>query len=165
VQDELPASSVDADVVVELADQSAVGDGGFAAVGLVAQVVDVAVDGGPGALGPGAVTVPEQDGAADVAGDSLGVANVERQARVFQGVSSSPCRKAAATPEGPETRSMARRATAWRRASRAPGDGGGEAAARASAIILSMTRGSTVPVTTGTLCASQAAAAAPSPVR
>ena len=46
VQDELPAAAVDADVVVELADQDAVVDGGLPAVLLVAQVVHVAVDRG-----------------------------------------------------------------------------------------------------------------------
>src|SRR6185437_14633053 len=72
VQGELPASSVDADVVVELADQDEVAEGGFAAVLFVAQVVDVAVDGGAAAAGPGAGSVAEQDGAADVPGDRCG---------------------------------------------------------------------------------------------
>jgi hypothetical protein len=69
VEGEAPAAAVDADVVVELADQGAVGNRGVAAVGLVAQVVDVAPGGGAVAAGSGAVGVAELDGAADVAGD------------------------------------------------------------------------------------------------
>jgi hypothetical protein len=38
---------------------------------LVAQVVDVAVDGGAAAPGPGAFLVAELDGAADVPGDGV----------------------------------------------------------------------------------------------
>ena len=52
VQHEAPAAAVDAHVVVELAQQHAVGDGGFAAVGFVGQVVHVAPGGGPPAAGP-----------------------------------------------------------------------------------------------------------------
>src|SRR5215475_3328615 len=47
VEDQLPAPSVDADVVVELAEQHAVADAGVAAVLLVPQVVHVAIDAGP----------------------------------------------------------------------------------------------------------------------
>ena len=72
--------AVDADVVVVLAEQDAVGEGGFAAVGLVAEVVDVAVGGGAAALRPGAVAVAQEDGAADVAGDGVAVADVEGEA-------------------------------------------------------------------------------------
>jgi hypothetical protein len=36
--------------------------------------VDVAVDGGAAAPGPGAFAVPEQDGAADVPGEAVAVA-------------------------------------------------------------------------------------------
>jgi hypothetical protein len=51
VQDEPPAAAVDPDVVVEVAQQHAVADGGCAAVGLVGQVVHVAPGGGPPAAG------------------------------------------------------------------------------------------------------------------
>src|SRR5580700_5929513 len=78
---EPPAAAVDADVVVELAQQHAVGDGGFAAVFLVLQVVDVAPGGGPAAAGPGAAAVAEEDGAADAGRDGIGVADVQRQRR------------------------------------------------------------------------------------
>ena len=68
---ELPATAVDADVVMELADQDEVVRRGIASVFLVPQVVDVAVDGGAAAAGPGAVAVAELDGAADVPGDGV----------------------------------------------------------------------------------------------
>jgi hypothetical protein len=71
---------VDADVVVVLAEQEAVRQGGFAAVGLVPEVVDVAMGGGAAAVRPGAMAVAKQDGAADVAGDGAAVADVEGEA-------------------------------------------------------------------------------------
>jgi hypothetical protein len=71
VQDQLPAAAVDADVVMKVTYQGAIGRRGFAAVGFVAQVVDVAVDRGAVALRPGAGAVAEQDGAADRAGDGV----------------------------------------------------------------------------------------------
>src|SRR5215475_5277145 len=80
VQGQLPAPSVDADVVVELAQQHAVLDAGVAAVLLVPQVVHVAIDGGPAAARPGAAPVAQQHRAADVGGDAVGVADVEGQA-------------------------------------------------------------------------------------
>jgi hypothetical protein len=58
VHDEPPAPSVDADVVVVLAGQDTVFDRSFAAVSLMAQVVDVTVGGGAVAPGPGARAVP-----------------------------------------------------------------------------------------------------------
>jgi hypothetical protein len=54
VQDEPPAAAVDADVVVELAQQHALTHGGLPAVFLVLQVVHVAPGGGSPAPGPGA---------------------------------------------------------------------------------------------------------------
>src|SRR5689334_12239661 len=80
VQDDLPAPAVDADVVVELAQQDTRIDAGLAAVFLVGDVVHVAPGGGPAAARPGAAPVAEQHGAADVRGDALGVADVQRQA-------------------------------------------------------------------------------------
>ena len=67
VQDEAPAAAVDAGVVVELAQKDAIRQGCLAAVLLVAQVVDVAVNGPLGAAGPFAAALGAQlDGAADV---------------------------------------------------------------------------------------------------
>ena len=86
VEGELPALSVDADVVVELADQDEVAECGLAAVLLVSQVVDVAVGGGAAAPGPGARAVAEGDGAADVPGDAVAVADVERERRGVVGL-------------------------------------------------------------------------------
>src|SRR5215831_11456969 len=80
VEDQLPAPAVDAHVVVELAQQHAVADAGLAAVLLVPQVVHVAIDGGPAAARPGAAPVAQQHRAADVGGDAVGVADVQRQA-------------------------------------------------------------------------------------
>ena len=65
VQDELPAPPVDADVVVELAQQHAAAGAGGAAALLVPEVVHVAPGGGPAAARPGAPAVAEQHGAAD----------------------------------------------------------------------------------------------------
>jgi hypothetical protein len=81
MQHEAPAVAVDADVVVELAQQHAVGDGGFPAVGLVGQVVHVAPGGGPPAAGPGAAAVAELDGAADAGRDRVGIPDVQRDRR------------------------------------------------------------------------------------
>jgi hypothetical protein len=81
VKDEPPATSVDADVVVELADKGTVDDRGLAAVSLMPQVVHIAVHGGAIATRPGAVPVAQLDRAADVTGDGAAVADVERQAR------------------------------------------------------------------------------------
>ncbi len=80
VQDDLPAPPVDADVVVELAHENTIADTGVAAVFLMVDVVDVAPGGGPPAAGPGAPLVAQQDRAADVGGDVLGVADVQGEA-------------------------------------------------------------------------------------
>jgi hypothetical protein len=53
VEGEGPSVAVDGDVVVVLAEQDAVVEGCVAAVGLVFEVVDVALGGGAGAVGPG----------------------------------------------------------------------------------------------------------------
>src|ERR1700733_2067700 len=96
VQDEPPAAAVDADVGVELAQQPALTHGGFAAVGLVLQVVHVAPGGGSPAPGPGAAAVAELDGAADAGRDGVGVADVQRQRRgVVRG-----CEEGGAQPAG-----------------------------------------------------------------
>jgi hypothetical protein len=71
VEGKVPAVSVDADIVVILTEQDEVVEGGLPPVLLVAQVMDVAVGGGAAASGPGAVLVPEGDGAADVPGDGV----------------------------------------------------------------------------------------------
>ena len=112
VEDELPASAVDAHVVVVPARQDEVFQGGLAAVFLVAQVADVAVDRGAAAPGPGAFPVPEQNGTADLPRDGVAVADVEGRLGVLQGLSGRPWRRTAATPAGPETSSTARRAIA-----------------------------------------------------
>src|SRR5215831_4122950 len=114
VQDELPAPAVDEHVVVELAQQHAVLDGGLAAVLLVPQVVHVAVHRGPAAARPAAAPVAQQHRAADVRGDAVGVADVQRQAGVLYGASRSWVRRYAASPAGPATRSTASRAIAYR---------------------------------------------------
>ena len=78
VEDEPPALAVDADVMVVLAKKDTISDGCLAAVGLVAQVVDVAVHGPLAAAGPLAVPLgAELDRAANVAGDAVGVADVQ----------------------------------------------------------------------------------------
>src|SRR5579863_5955314 len=83
---EPPAAAVNTHVVVELAQQHAVGDRSLAAVFLVLQVVHVAPGGGSPAAGPGAAAVAELDGAADAGRDGVGVADVQRQRRrVVQG--------------------------------------------------------------------------------
>jgi hypothetical protein len=73
VEDELPASAMNADIMMELAYQGTILHGGFAAVFLVAEVVHVAVDRRAAALGPGAFAVAQEDGAADVPGDAVAV--------------------------------------------------------------------------------------------
>src|SRR5580693_1640056 len=78
---EAPAAAVDADVVVELAQQHALAHGGFAAVGLVLKMMYVAPGGGSAAPWPGAAAVAELDGAADAGRDGVGVADVQRQRR------------------------------------------------------------------------------------
>src|SRR5580658_9180551 len=79
VQDELPAPAVDGDLVVEEAEEDAVCDAGGAAVGLVADVVDLAGGGGLGAApGPPAVLVAQGDGVPDRGGDGVAVADVQR---------------------------------------------------------------------------------------
>src|SRR5215472_13775619 len=80
IEGELPAPSVDGDEVVEGAEQAAVGDGGVAAVGPSAQVVDVTGDGGLVAAGEAAVVVAAGDSPAEVGGDVGGGAHVQRQA-------------------------------------------------------------------------------------
>src|SRR5580693_4021601 len=96
VQHEAPAAAVDADVVVELAQQHALAHGGFAAVFLVLQVVHVAPGGGSAAAGPGAAAVSEEDGAADAGRDGVGVADVQRQRRRVVG----GCEEGGAQPAG-----------------------------------------------------------------
>src|SRR5215472_16896582 len=82
VEDEFPAEAVDADLVVILAQQDEVSQAGLAALGPGDDVVDLAGGGGHvAATGPAAVPVAENDGAADVVGDVLGVGDVQRQAR------------------------------------------------------------------------------------
>src|SRR5215831_4551286 len=80
VEDYAPVPAVDADVVVELAQQHAVAGAGVAAVFLVGEVVHIAPGGGAAAARPGAAPVAEQDGAADVRRDAVGVADVQREA-------------------------------------------------------------------------------------
>src|SRR5580693_3105541 len=79
VQDEPPAAAVDADVVVELAQQHALAHGGLAAVFLVLQVVHVAPGGGPSAPRPGAAPIPQLDRAADAGRDRIGIPDVQRE--------------------------------------------------------------------------------------
>src|SRR4029077_11275549 len=81
VQHEPPAAAVNAHVVVELAQQHALADGGLAAVTLVLQVGPVAPGGGPPAPGPGAAPVPQLHGAADAGRDRIGIPDVQRQRR------------------------------------------------------------------------------------
>jgi len=72
---------VDDDLVVEEAEQGAVGDAGRPAVGLVAEVVHLAAGGGlVAAAGEPAVLVPQDDGAADRGRDVPGHPDVQRQA-------------------------------------------------------------------------------------
>src|SRR6266571_3439359 len=79
VEDEFPAEAVDADLVVILAQQYEVLQAGLAALGPGDDVVDLAGGGGlVAAAGPAAVPVAEDDGAADVVGDLLGVSDVQR---------------------------------------------------------------------------------------
>jgi len=73
VEGQLPAAAVNADVMVEGAQQDAVGQGRLAAFSLVAQVVNVAVHCRAAAPGPGAGPVAQQDGPADVRRDRIRV--------------------------------------------------------------------------------------------
>src|SRR5579859_5009794 len=85
VQDEGPAPAVDNDQVVIRAQKNAFCDAGGAAVGLVADVVDLAGGGGLGApAGPPAVLIAQGDGVADGGRDGVAVPDVQRQARTFQ---------------------------------------------------------------------------------
>lgn len=65
MQHDPPAPSVDAHVVVELAQKDATVDGGLTAVLLVDDVMHVAPGGGTAAVRPGAVPVAEPDRPAD----------------------------------------------------------------------------------------------------
>ena len=166
MEDDLPAPPVNGCFVVELAEQPAVGDAGGAAVLLVAQVVHVGGGGRPvAAARPGAVLVAQDDGAADVRRDRVGVADVQRQAGVLKGGSRSPVRSAEARPDGLETKSMASRAIAYRCACRTAGVICSTGAAWARVMILSMTVMSACPTTTGTVIESQAATSASLPAR
>src|SRR6516162_4950995 len=81
VQDHGPALLVDDHLVVEEAEQGAVGDAGRAAVGLVAQVVHLAAGRGlVAAAGEPAVLVAQDHRAADRGRDVPGYPDVERQA-------------------------------------------------------------------------------------
>lgn len=79
VKDELPPTTVDTDVVMILADQGTIFDRGFATVGLMAQVMHVAINSRAAAPRPGASAVAQQDGAANVGGDRVTVADVQRE--------------------------------------------------------------------------------------
>jgi hypothetical protein len=80
VKHKLPAATVNADVVVERADEYAVRYRCLAAVGFVAQVVHVAVDRWPAAVRPGAFPVTQQDGTPDVGRDRLRETDVQGKA-------------------------------------------------------------------------------------
>src|SRR6516165_3350100 len=81
VEDEFPAEAVYADLVVILAQQDEVLQAGPAALGPGDDVVNLAGGGRlVAATRPAAVPVAENDGAADVVGDVLGVGDVQRQA-------------------------------------------------------------------------------------
>src|SRR6266702_4787037 len=81
VQDHRPAPLVDDDLMVEGAEQGAVGDAGRAAVGLMGQVMHFAGGGGlVAAAGEPAVLVPQDDGAADRGRDVPGYPDIQRQA-------------------------------------------------------------------------------------
>jgi hypothetical protein len=77
VEDDPPALAVDADVMVILAQRYAVTDRGFTVILFVPDVVHVAVNRGAAASGPGALPVAQEDGAADVPGDGVAVADVD----------------------------------------------------------------------------------------
>ena len=77
VQHEIPSPPVNANVVMELAQEHAIGDGRDAAVGLVAQVVHIAGGRPLPAARPFAVSGAKGDGAPDMAGDLAGEADVE----------------------------------------------------------------------------------------
>src|SRR6185437_6549764 len=81
VQDEGPAEPVDAYVMVEGAEQQEVFEPGLAAAGAEDQMVHVASGGGlVTASRPGAVLIAEDDGAAQVGRDVLGLADVQGKA-------------------------------------------------------------------------------------
>ena len=82
VEDDGPAPLMDDDLMVEEAEQGAVGDAGRADAGLVAEVVDLAAGRGlVAAAGESAVLVPQDHGAADRGRDVPGHPDVQRQAR------------------------------------------------------------------------------------
>ena len=63
---DFPSTPVNADVMMELAQEQALGDAGGSTVLLVPDVVDVALRGAPVAASrPGAVLIPQDYGAAD----------------------------------------------------------------------------------------------------
>jgi hypothetical protein len=81
VQDQSPAPAVNHHLVMIKAKQDAVFDAGGAAVGLVADVVDLAGAGRLGAAaGPPAVPVPQGDGVPDRGRDGVAVPDVEGEA-------------------------------------------------------------------------------------
>src|SRR5882724_10223989 len=77
MQDESPAPSMNAHIVMELTQKCTIRHGSLAAVALVPQVVDIAGGGSLTAAGPFAVPGAQRDGAANVAGDLVGVPDVE----------------------------------------------------------------------------------------
>ena len=101
VQDEAPAFSVDAHVVVVLACHDAIPGGCLAAVALVPQVMHVAAGGGPLAAGPFAVTLgAELDRAVDRGRDVTGVANAEEDDGWSPGTPGDPEVRGWATGDG-----------------------------------------------------------------
>jgi hypothetical protein len=81
VENQCPAPAVHGDEVMEAAEQTAVGDRRFAAVGARPQVVNVTDHRGLVTARKPTVMIPASDGAADVHGDGVGGgADVERQA-------------------------------------------------------------------------------------
>ncbi len=87
VVDDLPAPAVNTDIMMKLTQKGTISYGCLAAVALVADVVDVAGAGGAvAAAGPGAVLVPEDDGAADGRGDGVGPPDVEGLGRGIPGL-------------------------------------------------------------------------------
>jgi hypothetical protein len=86
MEDQLPAATMNTDIMVKLTQSHAILYRGLAAVHLVAEMVNVTVDGRTTAPGPGAFPVPQEDRAANVPGDAIGVADVEREARGVVGL-------------------------------------------------------------------------------
>jgi hypothetical protein len=81
VQHQGPAPAVNHHLVVEGAQQHAVGQAGRPAVSQVPDVVDLAGGRGLGAAaGPAAAPVPQHDRVADAGRDGLAVADIQRQA-------------------------------------------------------------------------------------